>query len=144
MKRCPDCRRDYYDDSLLYCLDDGAALLEGPASGSSEPATAILSSPDETQTRVFNTDPSQQPARTTGPSGKGIWIGAAAIALLLLAAGGGYWYLAGRTDPQINAIAVLPFVNESGDPEIEYLSDGMTETLISGLAKISALRINML
>jgi len=30
MKRCPECRRDYYDDSLLYCLDDGSALLEGP------------------------------------------------------------------------------------------------------------------
>ncbi len=48
MKRCPECRRDYYDDTLLYCLDDGNALLEGPASGpgvSDEPATAILSVP---------------------------------------------------------------------------------------------------
>ena len=42
MKRCPECRRDYYDDSLLYCLDDGTALLEGPAA-TVEPATAILS-----------------------------------------------------------------------------------------------------
>jgi len=41
MKRCPECRRDYYDDSLLYCLDDGAALLEGPSSADQE--TAILS-----------------------------------------------------------------------------------------------------
>lgn len=32
MKRCPECRRDYYDDTLLYCLDDGSALLDGPAS----------------------------------------------------------------------------------------------------------------
>ena len=31
MKRCPECRRDYYDDTLLYCLDDGNALLEGPS-----------------------------------------------------------------------------------------------------------------
>jgi hypothetical protein len=31
MKLCPECRRDYYDGSLLYCLDDGNALLEGPA-----------------------------------------------------------------------------------------------------------------
>src|SRR3954462_5456522 len=44
MKRCPECRRDYYDDSLLYCLDDGSALLDGPAS-TDEPATAILSDP---------------------------------------------------------------------------------------------------
>jgi tetratricopeptide (TPR) repeat protein len=41
MKRCPECRRDYFDDSLLYCLDDGAALLEGPAN-SYEMPTAIL------------------------------------------------------------------------------------------------------
>ncbi len=40
MKRCPECRRDYYDDTLLYCLDDGNALLEGPASAN-EPATLI-------------------------------------------------------------------------------------------------------
>ena len=45
MKRCSECRRNYYDDSLLYCLDDGIALLEGPAGESStlnEPATAIF------------------------------------------------------------------------------------------------------
>jgi hypothetical protein len=23
MKRCPECRRDYFDETLLYCLDDG-------------------------------------------------------------------------------------------------------------------------
>src|SRR5438445_364507 len=41
MKRCPECRKDYLDDSLLYCLDDGTALVQG--SVSDEPATAILS-----------------------------------------------------------------------------------------------------
>jgi Tol biopolymer transport system component len=41
MKRCPECRKDYFDDSLLYCLDDGAELVQG--SVTDEPATAILS-----------------------------------------------------------------------------------------------------
>jgi hypothetical protein len=41
MKRCPECRRDHFDDTLLYCLDDGTALLKGPASVD-QPATAIL------------------------------------------------------------------------------------------------------
>jgi serine/threonine-protein kinase len=41
MKRCPHCRRDYYDDSLRYCLDDGTALIEGPASFDSA-ATRVL------------------------------------------------------------------------------------------------------
>jgi serine/threonine-protein kinase len=41
MKRCPECRKDYLDDSLLYCLDDGTPLVQGTVSD--EPATAILS-----------------------------------------------------------------------------------------------------
>jgi Tol biopolymer transport system component len=41
MKRCPECKKDYRDDSLLYCLDDGAELVQG--SMTDEPATAILS-----------------------------------------------------------------------------------------------------
>jgi len=49
MKRFPECRRDYCDETLLYCLDDGAALLEGSASD--EPATAILSELGEGSTR---------------------------------------------------------------------------------------------
>src|ERR1041384_3642605 len=40
MKRCPECRRDYYDDSLLFCLDDGSALLEGPVNAESKPLYA--------------------------------------------------------------------------------------------------------
>jgi hypothetical protein len=52
MKRCPECRRDYYDDSLLYCLDDGSALLDGP--GSDRTPTAVLPIPDnEMPTRPF-------------------------------------------------------------------------------------------
>jgi len=43
MKRCPECRRDYTDETLNYCLDDGAALVDGPAS-MDEPATAVFPS----------------------------------------------------------------------------------------------------
>ncbi|HVF29659.1 MAG TPA: hypothetical protein VNA22_01765 [Pyrinomonadaceae bacterium] len=70
MKRCPECRRDYYDETLRYCLDDGAALVEGPASVE-EPATAILPGeavPDDASTRIYD-KPSetfrQSPARDT-------------------------------------------------------------------------------
>ncbi len=43
MKRCPECRKDYLDDSLLYCLDDGKRLVQG--SVGDEPATAVFEVP---------------------------------------------------------------------------------------------------
>jgi hypothetical protein len=54
MKRCPECGRDYNDDSLSFCLDDGSELLFGPSSAA-EPTTAILASadiPSEAPTRL--------------------------------------------------------------------------------------------
>ena len=42
---------------------------------------------------------------------------------------------------QVDAIAVLPFENMSGDPDAEYLSDGITESLINSLAQLGRLRV---
>ena len=41
----------------------------------------------------------------------------------------------------IHSLAVLPMENFSGDPGQDYFADGMTETLISGLAKVGSLRV---
>jgi adenylate cyclase len=43
--------------------------------------------------------------------------------------------------PERAAIAVLPFINMSGDPEQEYFSDGITEDIITDLSKISGLHV---
>ena len=43
--------------------------------------------------------------------------------------------------PPVHAIAVLPLKNLSGNPADEYFADGMTDELITNLAKISALRV---
>src|SRR5262245_41042677 len=40
-----------------------------------------------------------------------------------------------------NSIAVLPLINESGDPKDEYFSDGLSEELIAALAQISGLKV---
>jgi serine/threonine protein kinase/Flp pilus assembly protein TadD len=42
---------------------------------------------------------------------------------------------------EIETIAVLPFENASGDPEAEYLSDGITDSLINSLAQLKRLRV---
>ena len=146
MKRCPECRRDYFDDSLLYCLDDGAALLEGPGSiaGREEPHTAILphTSPGEAATRAFihTTD---IPAPRTKPDrsyAKAFILGGALLLAAIVGSFFGYRYLT-RVNKQITSIAVMPFVNDSGNPDIDYLSDGMTDTLISSLSQLPNLTV---
>ena len=45
----------------------------------------------------------------------------------------------GNSDADKPSIAVLPFINMSGDPEQEYFSDGITEDIITDLSKVSGL-----
>ena len=46
-----------------------------------------------------------------------------------------------RSLPRVVAVAVLPFVNMSADPENEFFSDGMTEELINALTRVEGLRV---
>jgi serine/threonine protein kinase/tetratricopeptide (TPR) repeat protein len=49
-----------------------------------------------------------------------------------------YFYSARRT---IDSVAVLPFVNDSNDPDAEYFSDGVTESIIRSLSQLSDLKV---
>lgn len=162
MKRCPECRRDYYDNSLLYCLDDGSALLDGPAmpeppvslSGkfAGEPATAILRSsvaPDEAGTRAqidITNETAILPASTGSVSGtaskkSSLIAGVLGILLVTSLGAGSYLYYGRGSSKQIDSIAVMPFINDSGNADVEYLSDGMTDTLISSLSQLANLNV---
>jgi eukaryotic-like serine/threonine-protein kinase len=69
---------------------------------------------------------------------------AAVISVVVLAVGivGLAAYLHARSpDIPIDSIAVLPFVNESGNNDVEYLSDGMTESLIDSLSQLPHLSV---
>ena len=70
-------------------------------------------------------------------------LGVAAGVVLLALIGIGYWYWStrGAGGNQVDSIAVLPFVNESGNPDVEYLSDGMTESLINSLSNLPNLSV---
>ena len=50
-------------------------------------------------------------------------------------------YLTPEKDDKIDTLAILPFINTSGDKETEYLSDGIPESIISNMQKIPDLRV---
>jgi len=60
-----------------------------------------------------------------------------AIAVIAVAA----FYLGSSGHAPINSVAVLPFSNASGDPNTEYLSDGITEGIIDRLSGLPTLKV---
>ncbi len=70
---------------------------------------------------------------------KNFIIFASAVVIAIFAIAAGIFFLT-RPSEEIKSIAVLPLQNLSGDPGEEYFADGMTERLISELAKISGLQ----
>ncbi len=116
MKRCPECRKDYLDDSLLYCLDDGTALVQGTVTD--EPATAILSGDrfsDEGRTKQLKTDGTAArsksitfglPAFLSGQ--KVAWIVAGALALVAMAFAYGYFNRSSSGTSQAVRLAFEP------------------------------------
>jgi TolB-like protein/Tfp pilus assembly protein PilF len=81
---------------------------------------------------------------TSHARGYRLWLVMAALGVLLLGSiflGGYFWWQ--RTGPvnEIRSVAVMPFVNETGDPQAEYLSDGMTDALISSLSELPNLKV---
>ncbi len=156
MKRCPECRRDYYDDTLGFCLEDGTPLVQGSVpvnqAASDEPATAILrgselpsESPTKAQINTTN-ETAILPSGITDVSKRGFdkRLVAAPFLLSIIVLGGffGYRYFKPADSQQINSIAVLPFENRSGNTDTDYLSDGLADSLIYRLAQLPNLKVS--
>jgi TolB-like protein len=76
------------------------------------------------------------------PRGRVLALGLCAlVACLAMLVGLGERLIREAAVPKVQSLAVLPLENLSGDKEQEYFADGMTEELITNLAKISALKV---
>src|SRR5690348_14633900 len=149
MKRCPQCRRDYYDDSLLFCLDDGSALLDGPGSVD-EPVTAILGArPTGSSERPTEQFVSGAPeidsgnvVVSTSKRARTLVMVVATVVVLAVAGFAGFRYFNRGASSRINSIAVLPFENRSGSADTDYLSDGLTDSLIFRFSQLPDLKVS--
>jgi TolB-like protein/class 3 adenylate cyclase len=94
--------------------------------------------------------PTRSP-RSTAPVSKKLSIGVIATVVGVTIAVLAWWITsqprganrpaAPKGDGPIATIAVLPFVNQSGDPNRDYFSDGITEDIISALGRFSEVRV---
>ncbi len=113
----------------------------------SEARTVLLSpvttDPQETPATVTGADeqtPPEEPKKKRNWLRNWFWI--LLLSFVVLAGFFAYRRPAALTDSkQIESIAVMPFENASGNTEIEYLSDGMTETLINSLSQLPNLNV---
>ncbi|HEX8843937.1 MAG TPA: hypothetical protein VF791_04810 [Pyrinomonadaceae bacterium] len=121
MKRCPTCRQVYSDEALNFCRIDGTPLV---AEG--EPQTLLFNSGAQTgeaETAVFRPSSEVRSRAATSSS---------------LTAPLGRKRASRKA---IDSLAVLPFVNATGDAETEYFSDGITESIINSLSQLPKLRV---
>jgi hypothetical protein len=145
MKRCPECRRIYEDETLNFCLDDGARLIDA-SRPNDEPSTVFISA-HETEPATMRlgspslSGPTSQ--RSIQVASKRSSLIAAILGIIVVTALGlgSYLYYGRGSTAQIESIAVLPFINESGNSDLDYLTDGMTETLINSLSRLPNLSV---
>jgi len=69
-----------------------------------------------------------------------LWAIGGVVALALVASAAFLWRSRSGGE-QITSVAVMPFVNASNDPNSEYLSDGITESLINNLSQLPNLTV---
>jgi TolB-like protein/Tfp pilus assembly protein PilF len=162
MKRCPTCNRVESDEALKFCRVDGATLVSDSFPFTAEGETAQLgsaSAANETETSVLphRTDaninrptapttvlPAPQTQSTTRDLSKPKPRRLVLALLILMVVGisvAGYSYFSRNHTATIQSIAVMPFVNESDNQDLDYLSDGMTESLITSLSQLPNLNV---
>src|SRR5215216_3424519 len=64
--------------------------------------------------------------------------GAGVLALLVIVAGAIFFL---SSSPAINSVAILPFVNDSKDPNADYNDNGITESIINSLSQLPNLKV---
>jgi TolB-like protein len=108
-----------------------------------EPETALLSGDpkSEATTRTFEPSSTSRQSAPQSDSNRKLIVGAVVILLLIVFGVGSYFYFGRGSGKQIDSIAVMPFTNESGNSDVEYLSDGITESLINSLSTLPNLSV---
>jgi eukaryotic-like serine/threonine-protein kinase len=110
-----------------------AAAISGPASAANLSSGLTNGAGSGSSAAVWPT--------VTPASSRKYWVAAVAVLLVVLVAVG-IWYVRGKSaSAQIGSIAVIPFATSGGTADTDFLSDGLTESLIASLAHVPDLKV---
>jgi serine/threonine protein kinase/tetratricopeptide (TPR) repeat protein len=120
-----------------------AAGLSSPAldAGSTPGSSAPHGSADSGRSSGLQPSVATLPHTTDGAPVRNYWIVAAAVLFVAMAATGIWYWHARASTSQIASIAVIPFTSVGGNADTDYLSDGLTESLIASLAHVPELKV---
>jgi TolB-like protein/Tfp pilus assembly protein PilF len=160
MKRCPQCNRVEPDVKLAFCRIDGTPLVSNSSSFNPDANTAGFESgpvSSETQTEILQhrtdteinrvTAPTTVLSKTAGAAKESRRLKQLSSAILITAVGlgvaalAGYLYVSRRSNVSIQSIAVLPFENASGNADLDYLSEGVSESVLDRLSQLPQLKV---
>lgn len=134
MKRCPACQRVYADETLRFCRTCGTPL--GGGSSSLEDARPTLALPPDAGGEGATEILREPPARGEGAASSPLADSSQLTRTLTPAR-----RRRASARRVIDSLAVLPLANASGDPQSEYLCDGITESIINSLSHLPKLRV---
>jgi eukaryotic-like serine/threonine-protein kinase len=122
--------------AVAVAQESGSPVAQPPSSASAS-SPALASSPSSSAVKVV------EAASAAGQ--RKLWNVVAPIMLvglfIAMAAAGIWYWRAKASASQIESIAVIPFANSSNDPNGDFLSDGLTESLIASLAHVPELKV---
>ena len=107
-----------------------------------EEVSNVITTPDPSVWRQTNPAVNDLPeSRRDWPLRRSSFVAIGVMALVAALALSYTYFFSQRS---IQSIAIMPFANESGDPKLEYLSDGLTGNLIESLSKVPDLDVKAL
>src|ERR1051326_2888781 len=151
MKRCPRCNRVETDETLKFCRTDGASLVDEEAPtdalthASDPPINQLLKAGKSDDARTASTARSRAAptAKANSSRRRLVFLAILAVVVISLAIAGLFAYRhAHDTEVAIDSIAVLPFENQSRDPDSDYLADGLTDSIIYRLSQLPNLKVS--